>query len=206
MALSAAAVNKLKQAPQVEGVLPVILQRWSARSYADRDVPFSELEKLFEAARWTASARNEQPWRFIVAARNSPAYNKIIDTLMDFTRPWVSTAPVLIVCMAYTKLSAGGSPNPFHLYDLGAAGTTIMLQAASQGLACRTFASFHGDALRKAFAIPADFAIGSVIALGYQGDPSALTDAQLIAMETTSRTRKPLNELVFSAWGEPAKF
>jgi hypothetical protein len=81
-----------------------------------------------------------------------------------------------------------------------------MLQAASQGLACRTFASFHSDALRKAFAIPADFAIGSVIAVGYQGDPSGLTDAQLIAMETASRTRKPLNELVFSAWGEPAKF
>jgi nitroreductase len=206
MVLSAAEVNKLKQAPPVEGVLPVILERWSARSYADREVPLSELEKLFEAARWAASARNEQPWRFIVATRNSPEYNKIIDALMDFTRPWASTAPVLILCLAYTRFSPDGNPNPFHLYDLGAAATTIMLQASAQGLASRTLASFHGNALRKSFAIPEEFAIGSVIALGYQGDPSALTDKQLVAMETTTRTRKPLNELVFSAWGEPAKF
>ena len=140
MALSASEVKKLKQAPPVEGVLPVVLERWSARSYASRGVPLAEVEKIFEAVRWTASARNEQPWRFIVGARNSETYEKIVHAMMAFTRPWASTAPVLIVCLAKTRFSHDGSPNPFHLYDLGAAGTTLMLQATWQGLCSRTFA------------------------------------------------------------------
>jgi len=43
-----------------------------------------------------------------------------------------------------------------------------------------------------------------VIALGYQGEPSALGQEQLIAQEVATRTRKPLSEFVLSAWGEPA--
>jgi nitroreductase len=206
MALSAKEVNELKQAPPVEGVLPIVLQRWSARSYADREVPLSELEKIFEATRWTASARNEQPWRFIVGARNSLAYNKMIESMMDFTKPWASTAPVLILSLAKTTFSLDGSFNPFHLYDLGAAATTIMLQAASQGLATRTLGSFYGETLRKAFMIPEDFVVGTIIAVGYQGDPAALLSEQMIDMETSSRSRKLVNEFVFSDWDEPVKF
>src|ERR1035437_8971053 len=60
MTLSAVEVNDLKQAPATEGVLPVLLDRWSARSFADREVSPAELRKVFEAARWSASAYNEQ--------------------------------------------------------------------------------------------------------------------------------------------------
>jgi nitroreductase len=206
MALSASEVKKLKQAPPVEGVLPVVLERWSARSYADCDVPPAEVEKIFEAVRWTASARNEQPWRFIVGLHNSETYKKIVHAMMEFTRPWASTAPVLVVCLAKTRFSHDGSPNPFHQYDLGAAGTTLMLQATWQGLCTRTLASFHSDELRKSLAIPEDYAIGSVIALGYQGDPAALPSGEMVAMETSSRARKSVNELVYSRWGEPLEF
>ena len=206
MVLSASEVKELKQAPPVEGVLPVVLQRWSARSYADRDVPLAEVEKLFEAVRWTASARNEQPWRFVVGYRNSETYGKIVHAMLDFTRPWASTAPVLILCLAKTRFSPDGSPNPFHLYDLGAAATTLMLQATWQGLCARTLASFRSGDLRKSFAIPEDYAVGSVIALGYQGDPAALPSEELVAMETSSRERKSLKELVYLSWGKPLEF
>jgi len=70
--LSASEVNRLKQAPPVEGVLPEILNRWSPRSFSDRDVAPADLAKVFEAARWAASSYNEQPWRFLVGKRNSP--------------------------------------------------------------------------------------------------------------------------------------
>jgi nitroreductase len=163
----------------------------------------AELATIFEAARWAASARNEQPWRFIVGLRNSLTYKKILNTMMDFSRPWASTAPVLILGLAKTKYEANGAENPYHLYDLGAAATTITLQATAQGLATRTMASFDHEAARKAFGIPEDYAIGTVIVLGYQGEPAALGNEQMIAMETAPRGRKPLNELIFSAWEAP---
>ena len=58
MTLSAVEVSHLKQAPAIEGVLPVVLNRWSPRSFADRDVSTNDLKKLFEAARWAPSSYN----------------------------------------------------------------------------------------------------------------------------------------------------
>jgi nitroreductase len=204
MTLSAAEVNQLKQAPAVEGVLPAVLSRWSPRSFADRDVNPADLKKVFEAARWTASAYNEQPWRFLVGARSSLTYKKIFSTLIGFNRGWAAAAPVLILGVTSGKFSHNGSANGYALYDLGAAAGALTLQAAALGLNTHSMAGFDQDAARQAFAIPVDYLLGAVTALGYQGEPSALAHQELIAMETAPRERKPLREFVFSAWNEPA--
>ncbi|HEV2486577.1 MAG TPA: hypothetical protein VGT08_13685 [Terracidiphilus sp.] len=65
-------------------------------------------------------------------------------------------------------------------------------------------AGYDHDAARQVLEIPESYALGSVIALGYQGEPADLASDQLITRETAPRERKPLNEIVFSAWGEPA--
>ena len=39
--------------------------RPAVRSFADRPVPLEVLAQIIEVARWTGSARNRQPWRFI---------------------------------------------------------------------------------------------------------------------------------------------
>jgi hypothetical protein len=66
-------------------------------------------------------------------------------------------------------------------------------------------AGFDQDTARKALEIPGDYLLGTVIALGYQGEPAALTHEQLISMEILPRVRKPLGEFVLSAWGQPLK-
>jgi nitroreductase len=205
MTLSAIEANRLKQAPAVEGVLPAVLNRWSPRSFADREVSPAILAKVFEAVRWSASARNEQPWRFIVAMRNSSEYKKIFDTLLGFNQSWARTVPVLILGVANTNFTDEGTPNSFAIYDLGAAVSYLTLQAAALGLATHSIGAFDKEAARKAFNIPEDYAIGMVVALGYQGEPEALANEQLITMETTPRTRKSLKEFVFSSWNTPAK-
>jgi hypothetical protein len=63
---------------------------------------------------------------------------------------------------------------------------------------------FNQEAVRQALGIPAEYAVGAVIALGYQGEPAVLGDVTMIERETTARTRKPLGEIVFSEWGMPA--
>ena len=88
MTLSASEVHKLKQAPAIEGVLPTVLERWSARSFADRDVSPADLKQIFEAARWTASSYNEQPWRFLIGRRGSPTYKTIFSTLLGVNQGW----------------------------------------------------------------------------------------------------------------------
>jgi len=97
MTLSATEVKQVKQAPAVEGVLPIFHERWSPRSFASRDVTPADLAKVFEAARWAASSYNEQPWRFLVGIRGSEAYRKIFESLISFNQAWATTAPVLIL-------------------------------------------------------------------------------------------------------------
>jgi nitroreductase len=205
MTLSAAEVNDLKKAPPVEGVLPIVHHRWSPRSFSDRDVDPADLARIFEAARWTASSSNEQPWRFLVGTRGSETYRKILDSLVPFNQSWAKSAPVLILGVAKTRFTHNDSPNPVALYDLGAATSYLTLQAAALGLSTHQMAGFNADAARKAFEIPEDYLTGAVIALGYQGEPAALPNPTLVEREVAPRARKPLSEFVFSAWDTPAK-
>lgn len=205
MTLTASEVHKMKYAePSTEGVLPVILERWSPRAFADRDVSPADLKTIFEAARWAPSSFNEQPWRFVIGHRNSETYKKIADALVPFNQAWALNAPVLILGVARTRFSHNDAPNNYAIHDLGAADGFITLQAASMGIATHQMAGFDQAKARAAFQIPEIYAIGSVMALGYQGDPSTLGE-HYQAQEQSPRSRKPLSEIVLSAWDQAAE-
>lgn len=205
MTLSATEVDQLKQAPATEEVLPVVRSRWSPRSFSDRPVSPADLHKIFEAARWAPSSFNEQPWRFIVGLHGTDTYEKILSSLVEFNRLWASTAPVLILGVARKTFSHNNTPNGFNIFDLGSASGFITLEAEALGLSTHQMAGYDKEAARKAFGIPDEFDLGSVMALGYQGEPSALPNEQMRSQEVAPRTRKPLSEIVLSAWGQPAK-
>ena len=112
---------------------------------------------------------------------------------------------MFILGAASTKFSHNGSVNAYGIYDLGAASALLCLQAAALGLKTHSMAGFDHDAARKAFDIPEDYVLGAVIALGYQGEPAALTNAQMLAQEIAPRTRKSLSEFVLSAWERAAE-
>ena len=198
------ATEKLKHAPDVAGVHEPILRRWSPRVYSDKQVPAEELKKLFEAARWAASSSNEQPWRFILGRRDDETYKKIFNALVEFNQSWAKTAPVLVLSIAKKTFAKDGSPNRFHLHDTGAATANLALQATAVGLHTHSMAGFDAEQLRASFAIPSDYEIGAVTAVGYFGDPQVLPE-HLRKMEVSPRQRKPLQEFVFSDWNKPAQ-
>lgn len=204
MSLTAREAHSKKLAPSTDGVLPLFLNRWSARSFADRPVAQRDLKRIFEATRWSASAYNEQPWRFIVGEKGTDTYNAILDALIGFNKGWANAAPVLIVGLAKRQYTHNGTENPYAFYDLGSAVGQLTLQAAALGMTTHQMAGFEREPLRAALTIPADYELGIVVALGYQGDPEQLTDERLLAMESSERERKPLQDLVFSAWNQPA--
>jgi len=207
MNLSAAEVHKLKHAkPAVDGVLPVILERWSPRAFSDRYVNPSDLKKVFEAARWAPSSFNEQPWRYFVGQRESATWNKIFSTLVPFNQEWARTAAVLILGVAKTRFSHNDSPNNYAIHDLGAADAFMTLQAATLGLHTHQMAGFDWVKAREVFEIPEIYAMGSVMALGYQDDPASLPNEHYQSQEQMPRSRKPLSEFVFTEWDHPVQF
>jgi nitroreductase len=183
----------------------VIRRRWSPRAFAPLPVEHDKLLSLFEAARWAASASNEQPWAFLVATQDDAKnYEGMLGVLVDFNRSWADKAPILILTVAHTQFEKDGRPNRHAFYDLGQAAANLSLQATALGLTTHQMAGFNAEAARERFAIPQGWEPASVIAVGYPGDPDLLTE-KLRERETARRQRKPLETFVYSgAWGNPA--
>ena len=183
----------------------LIRRRWSPRAFADLPVEPAKLLTIFEAARWAASASNEQPWAFLVATQDDPKnFEAMAGVLVDFNRAWANKAPVLILTLAHTQFEKDGKPNRYSFYDLGQAAANLSLQATALGLATHSMAGFNVEAARERFAVPPGWEPVSVIALGYPGHPDSLTE-KLRQRETAQRQRKPLNSFVFEgAWGQTA--
>jgi nitroreductase len=206
MTLTASQINKLKHAPATDRMLPAILQRWSPRAFADKDVPSDDLRLVFEAARWAPSSFNEQPWRYIAGRRGSETYTRIIETMTANNQAWAGTAPVLMVSTAKLTIGPENKPSYYALHDLGAASAYMALEAANLGLALHQMAGYDREKTRQSLGVPAEFEMGAAIALGYQGELHRLTKEEHVKRETAPRTRKGLDDIVFSAWGQPFGF
>ncbi len=195
---------EIKFAETSAPVHDLIRKRWSPRSFSDRPVSQPDLRSVLEAARWAASSSNEQPWRFFVALHSEPeSFAKLLNLLVPGNQIWAQKAPVLII-MAAKKTSSSGAPNHYALHDVGQAFANLSLQAVALGLHVHGMAGFDRDRAVTELHLPADYEPAAAFALGYAGDPDLLNEKHRQA-ETSKRSRKPLEELVFGAgWQTPS--
>ena len=200
------AIAKTKLAPALEGVHELIRRRWSPRAFSTEPVTPQQLRALLDAARWSASSYNEQPWRFIVTTKDDPAaYDKMLSILVERNQLWAKSAPVLMLTVSKTTFSHNGQPNRSALHDTGMALSTLMLQATSMGLYVHAMAGYDRDKARSMFAIPDDYEPAAAVAIGHLGDPEALAPP-LREAELAPRQRKPLSEIVYGVeWGKEAE-
>jgi nitroreductase len=184
----------------------LIRHRWSPRAFdAKRLVARAELLRLFEAARWAPSSRNEQPWRFLILERDGMPveWRALFDTLSTSNQVWAAAAPVLVLAAIRTSYEDSGVANQMSWYDAGQAVALLTIQATSQNLAIRQMEGFSRERARAAFAIPAEFEPAVTIAIGYPGDPAALSLEKHKVAETQPRKRRSVNDFVYGgAWGK----
>lgn len=183
---------------------PLIQTRRSLRAFASRPVAPQVLVSLFEAARWSASAANFQPWRFIVAPHEErETFARMLEVIVPQNATWAREAPVLALSVAET-LSPKGKPNRHAMHDVGLAVQNLTLQATALGLVVHQMGGFDVDKARAAFAIPQGFEPVTALAIGYPGEAESLSEP-LRARELAARERRPLGEIVFGeTWGVPA--
>jgi len=183
-----------------------IANRWSGRAYdATKPVSKAQIFSLCEAARWAPSCFGDEPWRFMVWDKNSnaDAWQKAFDCLVPGNQEWVKNAPVLLLVCADTLFGHNQKPNRWAQYDTGAAAENLCLQATDLGLMAHQMGGFNADAARSTFAIPEQFTLMAMVAIGHAGDANQLSD-DLKARELAARKRKPVADLFFdSAWNHP---
>lgn len=196
-----------KHAAADHEVLDLIRERWSPRAFdASRPVSSGDIWRLFEAARWAPSSRNEQPWRFVVAHRDhSPeAHEALFGALGAFNQSWARTAPVLILAAVQLTVEQTGEANRLAYYDAGQAVAFLTLQAQSQGLGIRQMEGFDHGIVREVCRVPDAFEPVVVMAVGYPGSPDTLASEKHRASEVAPRRRRPVSDSVFDGvWGTP---
>jgi len=188
-------------------VIQPFLDRWSPRSWSDRMPEPDKLRSMFEAARLAPSAHNTQPTRFLMARKgHGDMWERMFACLDDHNREWAHSVPVLILATVarkrFNQLTGQFVPYPHCMYDLGLAAMSLAVQAQATGLCTHMLAAFDPDKARAEFAVPDLFLPGMVIACGYPGAPEVL-ESDLYVKETTRRTRRALEELVYEdEWGQ----
>nr|WP_294814196.1 nitroreductase family protein [uncultured Sphingomonas sp.] len=186
-------------------VAPLFVDRWSPRSFTGEPVPDAVLASAFEAARWAPSASNVQPWRFLIARHGDAHWDAFVSLLAQRNALWASRASALIVVLSELKLERRGAivDNISHSFDAGAAWTNFAHQALLLGWHTHGIGGFDRDAARALLAVPDDFAIEAIVALGRQGALDTL-HADFHSGESPS-TRRPIAETVFAGrLGQPA--
>lgn len=198
--------DRKRPAPAAVAIHELILHRWSPRSFESRPVEPEKLRALFEAARWSASSYNAQPWYFIVGTKDDPNnFKKVLDSFVEFNQGWAKNAPVVALSVAAHKMPHDGSTNRHALHDVGQAAATLALQATALGLQVHQMAGILPDKAREIFGIPADYEAVAGFAIGYPGDPLTLPEGRLRDQESGQRQRKPVSSFVFTGkWGQTA--
>jgi nitroreductase len=176
-----------KPTPLETPVHDLIAKRWSPYAFSDKPLRAEDVAALFEAARWAPSSFNEQPWRYVYAVKNDPDRAKIDSLLLDGNN-WAKDADLLIISFFKTSFTYNGKPNRHALHDLGAATMALCLQATSMGIATHQMAGFLLDRANEALGVPPEYVAGSMIAVGYPGDPNGLSP-ELKKRENAPRTR-----------------
>ena len=145
-----------KPAPTTLPLHPLLTQRWSPRVFGEGPVSASALRAVLEAARWSPSCFNDQPWRFIVAVKadDPETYARLGACLTSFNQTWALAAPVLLASIATPTFRLNGHPNRWAQHDVGLATSMLLVEAQNQGLTCHPMGGFDPDKLRAEFAVP----------------------------------------------------
>ena len=140
-------------------VFEVILNRRSIRKYKRGELSREVIKILLEAARWVPSAKNLQPWHFIVITDR-----KIIESLVPIcnNQEFIKDAAVVIVGLADIEKSP-----KWAIVDTTIALEHIVLVAHDLGFGTCWIGAFNEDELKKFLKIPDKYKVVALITIGY---------------------------------------
>ncbi len=175
--------------------------RESKRAFRPDKVSREKIYKILDAARWSPSAANMQPARFLVLDTEE-TIQKIKPGLAEGNY-WALKAPVIIVVFSKPELDYQSERIRYYTFDTGQAVMSLIYAAVDNGLMAHPMAGFSGEKIKEIFGIPPDMDVIVVIALGYKGNIDELDEATR-KKDMKERIRKPLSEIAyFNDIGKP---
>ena len=142
--------------------LELLKFRRSVRSFSDKKIAQADLEKLIDSARFAPTARNVQPWEFVVVMDKHKLTE--FSKLAENGRFMAQAAACIAVFCADTK---------YYLEDGCAATCYILLAATALGIGSCWIAGdkkSYCEQINTLLNAPLGMKLVSLIALGYPSD------------------------------------
>lgn len=178
-------------------ILDQLKQIACVSEFDDRPIDDQVLTRIVEAASWTPSAAEAQPWE-IIAVRDPERKVAMVRTLLDshlrpshggdVRRNWLAQSPlILVVCLDHTraKVRYGEMGEKlFGIQDTGAAIQNLRLVALDCGVKSCLVREFDHAQMAELLQLPRHVEPLTLIALGYSSvevrrQPGLLLDEYL---------------------------
>ncbi len=164
-------------------VLEVIRERRSVRRYRPDPIPEESLLRVMEAARFSPSGKNLQPWRFILVKDSSLKQHLAAAAV---GQSFIAEAPVIVVACGFPDRCYSRMGNYMKSWpiDVAIAVEHLILQAQEEGLGTCWIGAFEEKKVKPILNIPDEVRVLALTPLGY---PDEIPGA---------RGRKSLEEIV----------
>jgi nitroreductase len=157
-----------------------VVSKRETRKYADRPIPDEITQRILDAGRLAGSAKNRQPWRFLLV-EDADAREQLAEAVYEPTN--IRGARLVLAILGRNSL------------DTGRAAQNMMLVAWNEGVGSCPNGLREPEQARAALRLGADDEIAIVLTFGY---PARERDPLRHAPEEWSAlaNRKPLDEIV----------
>ncbi len=176
---------------------PIFTERWSPRAFTGEAVPEAELLRMFEAARWSPSSYNSQPWRFLYALRDTPEWTRFFDLLVPGNQKWAAETGALVILVSNTRMKVGDEykPSASHALDAGAASLAFALQANRQGWHVHGMGGFDKERAVSVLNVPEHHRVEAAYGVGRAVPWAELSEEQ--RAKEVPNGRRPITDFAF---------
>lgn len=157
-------------------VIKVLKERRSIRRYLPKPIPKDILEDIIDCGRLAPSARNKQPWLFVVVTEK--------DTLKEISQ--LATYGKFIAEAGACVAVFGERDSEYKVQDGCIASENIIIAAKAYDIDSCWVAGFqkpYSEDVRKLLKVPEEYELVSLLSLGYSD-------------EMASRPKKSLDEVM----------
>jgi nitroreductase len=135
----------------IDAYLAIVSKR-DTRSYADRPVPEETVTRILDAGRLAGSAKNRQPWRFLIV-RSPSVREQLAGAVYEPTNVRGAAAVIAVA----GRMS----------FDVGRSVQNMMLAAWNEGVASCPNGIADAEAAQRAVGLEGEESVAVVLTFGY---------------------------------------
>lgn len=167
-------------------LIPPIESRVSIQKFSSKPIERETLDRVLEAGRRAPSAKNRQPWRFVVV--QDEGIRKRIESAA-FGQEHVGQAPTIVAACTTNIDYLMPNGQPSYPIDIALSAAFMMIQAQAEGLGSCLVTTYDEREVKEILTVPFSMRVVMLLLLGYPSE------------KPFPSTRKPFDQVVsFNHW------